>query len=440
MINCTADNTDPTTAWPTVQAGLVSSGTCKAGYYLAGTPQRPCTQSGNIGVWSPPTSSCLAVNCSALSYSNATWPQTISATLATGTCDPGYYSPAPMLACNQNQSTASWSTVVVSPCQPVYCPAGNNTNATWVQAISATNVSWSCNVGYYSSDPVTPCTQSENTAFWEDPNVPCLAVYCSVNTSAEATFPQTISGTNATGTCLRGYAGVISRYCNQTGPTASWADTITGQCQFIPTPPPIPPSGSPQVEAIFHILGVNFQWYSLGINQDVFAKAFGDWIAALCAVNPLAVNIVSVVQGSVIVDFTVLTLNQTALAAQLTAAINNPSLNMTILNNELPSAAFDTAGVLATLDPTQSFVVNTSTAAANTGAIAGGVVGGLLGLALVVGLAVFFYIRRRKQDAEAGKTESVEMMARGEEEEEPLPKRRRDKGKQKATDEIEMDL
>ena len=176
-----------------------------------------CTQSGGNATWG--TNPCQPVYCPAGSSSDASWPQTLGGQSGAYTCLPGYFASTSSVYCTQNGGSASWG---LNPCQPVYCLAGSSSNATWPQTLSGTSGIFICTNGYFASNPSVYCNQTGGSATWG--LNPCQ-VACPSETSSNTAWPQTLAGTTATGKCSTGYSGSLTRDCLSNG---SWSTTSTG--------------------------------------------------------------------------------------------------------------------------------------------------------------------------------------------------------------------
>jgi len=53
-----------------------------------------------------------------------------------------------------------------NPCQPVYCPAGSSSDASWPQTLGGQYGTYTCLTGYYTSNPSVYCTQNGGSASW----------------------------------------------------------------------------------------------------------------------------------------------------------------------------------------------------------------------------------------------------------------------------------
>jgi len=86
--------------------------------------------------------------------------------------------------CTQNGGSATWGS---NPCQPIYCPAGSSSNATWPPTVSGTNGTFAWANGYFASNPYVYCKQTEGSATWG--NNPCQVV-CPHETSSNIAWPK----------------------------------------------------------------------------------------------------------------------------------------------------------------------------------------------------------------------------------------------------------
>jgi len=217
QVYCSA-GTSTNSSWNQTPAGTSGIYTCASGYY-AHSPAVSCVQHEGVGVWG--ANPCLPVYCQNQTANNATWNTTLSGTQTNFSCDAGYYSANTLVSCIQAGPSASFS-AMPAPCQPIPCAAGSSTSATWSSIISATSVNYTCNLGYYSSNPLTPCIQNGSAAYWGTSAIPCSPVNCSQTIEGNATWEITLGGTMAFGECLSGYFGFPNRTCQQTGPSATY--------------------------------------------------------------------------------------------------------------------------------------------------------------------------------------------------------------------------
>jgi len=198
-VYCPEDNSDPFALWPSVQAGFLSQGTCKPGYYSA-NPQRQCVQSESDGNWATITDPCqrlpsslnkrffffffsidhphvpfypLAIRCETEQMENATFEETLSETTGIVTCDYGFYSTNATAYCYQNVSTAYWGKAN-EPCLPVYCPSDDSDSLAFWPTIQAGFASpGACRSSYYSPNPERECLQSGPDGVWGSITDPC---------------------------------------------------------------------------------------------------------------------------------------------------------------------------------------------------------------------------------------------------------------------------
>ena len=202
-------------SWPQTLAGTFGTFTCSAGYF-ASNPSVYCAQNGATGTWG--SDPCQPIYCPAGSFSNATWLETLASTFGTFSCTAGYFASNTSVYCTQNGATASWGS---NPCQPVYCPAGSSSNATWLETLASNSGTFTCTAGYFASIPSVSCTQNGGSATWG--SNPCQPVFCSAGSSSNATWLQTLAETYATFTCLPGYhAPNPLVFCSQNGSVGTW--------------------------------------------------------------------------------------------------------------------------------------------------------------------------------------------------------------------------
>ena len=212
--------------FPAANAGDQSvAGTCYEG--TSGSPSRDCHLDGT---WSETNNPCSTNPCPALLDSeHANWPSPDEPnTLVTGTCVAGYDTslPPPKRMCNSN---GQWSSSITNPCQPIYCTASTPGyaafNAQWPAQVQAgTSASGTCVAGY-SGTTSRACSLA---GVWGTPSPLCDAIKCAAisNDGAHSSWPQTQAGQSASGSCLTGYEGSPTRLCSMTG---QW-ETVSSPC------------------------------------------------------------------------------------------------------------------------------------------------------------------------------------------------------------------
>ena len=213
-----ADDTVAQARFPAANAGDASvAGTCYES--TSGSPSRDCYLDGT---WSATSNPCSSTNpCPALrNNEHADWPTSEDTNnTVTGTCVAGYDTtlPPPQRLCDEN---GKWSTTITNPCQPIFCtastPGYSPFNAEWPASVQAgTSALGTCLAGY-SGTTARTCTLAGE---WGTPSPICQPKWCSVisDDGAHSSWPQTQAGQSATGSCLAGYEGTPTRQCNTDG-------------------------------------------------------------------------------------------------------------------------------------------------------------------------------------------------------------------------------
>ena len=217
-ITCAATNDSSAYAlFPVANAGDSNvAGSCYDG--MSGFPARDCFYNGT---WSESRNPCSTTPCPALrNNGNADWesPDDVNQ-LVNGTCVAGYNTslPAPQRMCNLN---GQWATEITNPCQPLFCtktsPSYSPFNAEWPESVQAGfSASGTCVAGY-SGMTSRMCLL---TGEWGTPSPACQPIQCAAigNDGAHSSWPQTQAGQSASGTCLAGYEGAPTRLCSITG-------------------------------------------------------------------------------------------------------------------------------------------------------------------------------------------------------------------------------
>ena len=254
---------------------------------------------------------CTPLFCQFIYEQHTTFEGVLSSangTVSVGTCDYGYYSTGPILYCTQDGPLASWAVNITNPClrkdssvpflcnrdpathllffflfAAVYCPVSNASNATWPQTIAGTQLQVSCQPGYYSSNPTTGCVQNITVGYWVPLAVPCTPVYCPPDNSnpTVVTWPSILSDTWAPGTCATGYYSANpERYCQQNQNQTFWS-TITNPCLAVYCPAESFDNVNwPQTQAPATALGVCVGGrYSVGalMSCSQIAGGVGNW-------------------------------------------------------------------------------------------------------------------------------------------------------------------
>ena len=200
--------------WPATNAFATAAVNCSSGY--AGAPSRPCLSSGSFGAV---IGSCVQLKCAAGSYANASWGLTNAGATATGSCESGY-SGAPKRDC---LITGEWSLTVDAPlCNRILCPAETSNNTVWPgNTLSNTVAVGTCQPGF-SGSPSRECTGAGD---WGAISNPCVQIYCPASQLDHADWPLTAAGTaNVSAPCGSGYGGQAVRSCDMHG---NWATLAT---------------------------------------------------------------------------------------------------------------------------------------------------------------------------------------------------------------------
>ena len=201
--------------WP----AQVQAGSSTSGTCLpgySGTTARTCTITG---VWGTPSPLCQAIKCAAISNDGAqsSWSETQAGQTATGVCFAGYEG-SPTRECSL---TGQWGPVS-SPCEVKKCPAGNANSASWPVTEAGATATGACLTGFTGT--VTRVCGPD--AVWGTVIGTCTQVSCAAETSGNTNWPSTLAGSIATGTCTIGFGGTPLRQCLSNG---VW-DTPTGAC------------------------------------------------------------------------------------------------------------------------------------------------------------------------------------------------------------------
>jgi len=204
---------------------------------------------------------------------------------------------------------------------------------------------------------------------------------------------------------IGGYSTLIFSQ-NPPTPTSTPTPTPTPEATSAPTAAPTSAiQYSAVVSATFRLLNIQYSWYTA--NAQVFQGDFISFIANLLSIPESTVTIISIVQGSLIVDFNVATNDPTDVENSLNGFISNP--NFDSLNSMLPPAAFQNSTYGVTLDPGASLVQITSNSnqknPMNVGAIVGGVIGGIAG-AIILTVVIYFLVFRKKDQPKKKNSES----------------------------------
>ena len=196
-------------------------------------------------------------------------------------------------------------------------------------------------------------------------------------------------------TCLAGYQGSAGGPCTAIPPTQ---------------PPTADPTNHILVVVTLEIDNLLYSWYVDNVN--FFDGIFRQFIATQFNVPVESVTIITVTQGSVIVQFNIIA-TSSANADQLNTAMTSfiTSGSVTSLSQQLPAAAFQDPSQGASIDSTGSSTHvsgggNPTPVPVNVGAIVGGVVGGVALLALLVGGVVFIILKGKRARGSTPKVDS----------------------------------
>ena len=210
--------------FPAANAG--SSGV--EGECYAGTNGRPARDCFFNGTWSATSNPCSYIPCTALSNDkNANWPAAPGVSeIVTGECVPGYRSDLPP----QRECTfdGKWSNEITNPCEPIYCTTpspSDSFNAQWPASVQAgLTASGECNPGFTG----TTSRSCSLDGVWGTPSPLCQAIQCPALPSDGITsWPATVASQTATGICATGYEGAPTRACLVTG---QWSETVNDPC------------------------------------------------------------------------------------------------------------------------------------------------------------------------------------------------------------------
>ena len=218
LLTCPA-STFQNVIWPAYSPYGVAapiSGTCVAGYVPTDNTTATQRQCNVDGTWSNTiVNPCIQNNCTAATFSNANWALTPTGNQASGTCVPGWTG-APVGTC---QLSGVWSAVVAQPCTQLQCPALTTTGVSWNATFAGVVATGTCLAGYTPNPAGLPTLSCLITGNWSSTvNRACLQLNCSAITNDEnAAWPFASSGNFATGTCVPGWSGAPYRYCDLTG-------------------------------------------------------------------------------------------------------------------------------------------------------------------------------------------------------------------------------
>ena len=185
---------------------------------FSGTTARSCSLTG---VWGTPSPTCVAIKCAAIGNDGAhsSWGKTQAGSNSFGTCLAGYEG-APTRACS---ITGRWE-AVASPCTQKKCAAGTFSNSVWEKSLGNLTATGACVLGTAGSVTRTCSTDG----VWGPISGACIGVLCPAETMDNAEWPQMPQGSTASGSCVTGYgpSPAPSRLCLASG---VW-DSIVGAC------------------------------------------------------------------------------------------------------------------------------------------------------------------------------------------------------------------
>jgi len=204
-------------SWPRTPNLSMGNGTCDSGF--TGSPQRYCTKEG---AWEDELAvPCERIQCPSDTIENAAYPATDSFLVAAGECVQGY-SGSPERSCNAD---GSWGDGAGVPCARNQCPEEVFEDISWPAALSLTNPVGQCPPGF-SGSPQRACL---GTGEWaENIQNPCVQNQCPEDIYDQAEWATTLSMETAYGTCVLGYSGMPSRYCQ---PSGAWESTVQNPCE-----------------------------------------------------------------------------------------------------------------------------------------------------------------------------------------------------------------
>jgi len=177
--------------------------------------------------------------------------------------------------------------------------------------------------------------------------------------------------------------------------------------------------GNSVVQVIFQLINVQYRWYDASPgNEAEFATTFASSLSNLIYVDPSGVQVTSVqdggsspLSGILVVDFNIKTSVPNTVVANLQALLKLTNPVMPAMNSSLPAAAIVDTTKPVTIDTSASSVTSAPVTGGSTltpaqqrlGAIIGGVLGGVV-LLVLVGLAVFYGVRRSRKPEENTET------------------------------------
>ena len=223
-IYCPVATDDPTATWASLPSGVDAvNGTCNPLYTEDGgvPPQRDCLIDGT---WGPVDVACVIIQCPAIANEDgATFdPADAGTASAVGGCVPGYADANLTRSCN---ATGFWGPITSGVCVRLTCPNDTDFNAFWAEgALSNTTATGTCSAGYRG----TPARLCQIDGTWAGSvAAPCELIVCAAESAGNASWPVTVGGDVANGTCDTTYGGAPNRTCNADG---TWGDVDGLEC------------------------------------------------------------------------------------------------------------------------------------------------------------------------------------------------------------------
>jgi hypothetical protein len=222
--------TDVTVSYSASLPGETVAGVCAPGY--GGSPVRVCSDTGIL--LAPTGVACVRGTCSPIDDGIAAFDQAPSGTLdVPGTCMPGYYATdgnPPTRSCNDD---LTWQPVQ-NQCTRLVCGETTDvaTSASFPATLSNTMATGTCLPGF-APGPTPPTRFCQLSGAFAAVTGTCVQLFCaSNNTEYNAVWPSNVAaGTLVTGDyCKPGWTGTISRQCQLNG---EWAPNAVGGCTQI---------------------------------------------------------------------------------------------------------------------------------------------------------------------------------------------------------------
>jgi len=219
-----------------VQAGQQQTAPCPAGY--TGQYVRTCSANGNnpTGTFSAPVDECVPITCAAAEAFNAKFNGGTRVGESSGTCVAGYAG-AISRTCTLVDGAGVWSAPSGS-CTQIKCLAQPNAgHASWPEVAAqaaAFTVDGTCHDGYRAATGVVPRRECLPTGLYGEITTGCVRIMCEAEDDYEhASWPATVGGQPATGTCAAGYRGAPLRTCGDSG---QWETAVANPCELIQCP------------------------------------------------------------------------------------------------------------------------------------------------------------------------------------------------------------